>query len=249
MDEVQEPINSGHWLWLSMVECIYFLIYVLSKILWSWEKSLSGDFYRSRRFEHPWMWTFFLMLLSVCVWVSLAPQQLDTLYFYSVFKFVSIISRCPMNMNIKKLGPIKHNCDLLENSSTILIVSKIWDHVLKQTFVGNVLRDVTIRPVTSSLIGPNILFSTLFWNTLSLCSSFNVRDQVSHPYKTAGKSIVFLCSNFYDFGLQTKRNKVLDWTVAKFLATIHLIFLLLFSLPLRPTFTLHEVIGKELPTE
>jgi hypothetical protein len=43
--------------------------------------------------------------------------------------------------------------------------------------------------VTSSLFGPNILLSTLFSNTLSLCSSLNVRDQVSHPYKTTGKII------------------------------------------------------------
>jgi hypothetical protein len=32
--------------------------------------------------------------------------------------------------------------------------------------------------VTSSLFRPNILLSTLFWTTLSLCSSLNVRDQV-----------------------------------------------------------------------
>jgi hypothetical protein len=38
-------------------------------------------------------------------------------------------------------------------------------------------------PVPSSLLGPNILLSTLFSNTLSLCSSLSVRDQVSHPYK------------------------------------------------------------------
>jgi hypothetical protein len=38
-------------------------------------------------------------------------------------------------------------------------------------------------PVTSSFLGPNILLSTLFSNTLSLCSSLNVRDQVSHPTK------------------------------------------------------------------
>jgi hypothetical protein len=44
--------------------------------------------------------------------------------------------------------------------------------------------------VTSSLLGPNILLSTLFSNTLSVCSSFNVRDQVSHPYRTTGKIIV-----------------------------------------------------------
>jgi hypothetical protein len=41
-------------------------------------------------------------------------------------------------------------------------------------------------PVTSSLFGPIILLRTPFSNTLSLCSSLNVRDQVSHPYKTTG---------------------------------------------------------------
>src|SRR5215470_7812922 len=45
-------------------------------------------------------------------------------------------------------------------------------------------------PVASSLLGPNILHSTLFSNTLSLCSSLSVRDQVSHPYKTTGKTTV-----------------------------------------------------------
>jgi len=40
-------------------------------------------------------------------------------------------------------------------------------------------------PVTSSLLGRNILLNTLFSNTLSLCSSL-VSDQVSHPYKTWG---------------------------------------------------------------
>jgi len=37
-------------------------------------------------------------------------------------------------------------------------------------------------PVTSSLLGPNTLLNTLFSNTLSLRSSLNVSDQVSHPH-------------------------------------------------------------------
>jgi hypothetical protein len=45
-------------------------------------------------------------------------------------------------------------------------------------------------PVTSSLFGPNILRRTLFSNTLSLCYSLNVRNQVSHPYKTTGRIMV-----------------------------------------------------------
>src|SRR5215470_5328002 len=45
-------------------------------------------------------------------------------------------------------------------------------------------------PVASALLDPNILLSTLFSNTLGLCSSLSVRDQVSHPYKTTGKTTV-----------------------------------------------------------
>jgi hypothetical protein len=45
-------------------------------------------------------------------------------------------------------------------------------------------------PVTSSLFGSDIVLSILFSNILNLCSSLNVGDQVSHPYKTKGKFIV-----------------------------------------------------------
>ena len=38
--------------------------------------------------------------------------------------------------------------------------------------------------VTLSLLNINILLSTLFSNALSLLSSVNASDQVSHPYKT-----------------------------------------------------------------
>jgi hypothetical protein len=37
----------------------------------------------------------------------------------------------------------------------------------------------------SSFLGPNILLCTLFSNTLSLCYSLNVRDQVSHSFRTS----------------------------------------------------------------
>ena len=42
-------------------------------------------------------------------------------------------------------------------------------------------------PVTSSLLGSNILLNTMFSNTLSFLSSRNVNDQVSHPYKQQAK--------------------------------------------------------------
>jgi hypothetical protein len=44
------------------------------------------------------------------------------------------------------------------------------------------------------LLGPNILLSTLFSNTLS------VSDQDSYPYQTTGKIIFLHILNLYIFG-------------------------------------------------
>jgi hypothetical protein len=45
-------------------------------------------------------------------------------------------------------------------------------------------------PVISSLLGPNIILSTLILNTLSLCSYLAVWDQVPQPNRTKGKIIL-----------------------------------------------------------
>jgi hypothetical protein len=39
-------------------------------------------------------------------------------------------------------------------------------------------------------LGPNIILSTLFPNTLRLCSSLNVRDEVLHQSQTTGETVI-----------------------------------------------------------
>jgi hypothetical protein len=56
----------------------------------------------------------------------------------------------------------------------------------------------------------NILLRTLFSNTLSLCSSFNVRTQVSHPYKTTGRIVVLYILTF--IFLDSRREDKRLWT-------------------------------------
>ena len=58
--------------------------------------------------------------------------------------------------------------------------------------------------VTWSLLGPNILLSSLFSNNLSLRPSLNVSDQVSHAYKTTGKIIVVCILIFMFLNLKSE---------------------------------------------
>jgi hypothetical protein len=73
---------------------------------------------------------------------------------------------------------------ILIDLTTLILLGAEWK------LLSVSLRNFLHPPVTSSLFGQNILFSTLFWNTLSLCSSHNVRGQVSQPYRTTDKIIV-----------------------------------------------------------
>ena len=61
-------------------------------------------------------------------------------------------------------------------------------------------------PVTSSLLGPDVLPSTLFLKTLTLHFSLSVSDHVSNSYTTTGKvmNIYILMFKFLDGEAKTK---------------------------------------------
>jgi hypothetical protein len=56
-------------------------------------------------------------------------------------------------------------------------------------------------------LSPKYFLSNLSSNTLSLCSSVNVRDQVSRPYKTTGKIILLYILIFIFFWIANCKTK------------------------------------------
>ena len=67
-------------------------------------------------------------------------------------------------------------------------------------------------PVTSSLLGPNILLSTLFSNTQPALLSQFERTSFTPIYNMQNYCSVYL--NLYIFGSQTGRQKILHWIIA-----------------------------------
>jgi tellurite resistance protein TehA-like permease len=65
-------------------------------------------------------------------------------------------------------------------------------------------------PIASSFLGQNIILSTLFLNILNLYSSLNVKNQVSHPYRTAG--IIMLLYILTFMFLDSRREDRKLWT-------------------------------------
>jgi hypothetical protein len=93
-------------------------------------------------------------------------------------------------------------------NQVLLIIPRVWISLFLRTYVPRVLPttllltwstgerhspwSVSLRsfphsPLTSFVLGPSIFVSTLFSNTLSLCSSIYVVNQVSNSHKTIGK--------------------------------------------------------------
>jgi len=139
---------------------------------------------------HPTSWRFILIIsshLHLGLPSGLFPPGFPTKTLYTPV-FYPILVTCPVHLIIL--------------------------HFIAQTMLGAEYRSLSSSlcsllhsPVTSSLLGPNILLNTLFSNTLSPHSSLSVGDQVSHPHKTTGTIILpyILIFKFLDSKLEDKR--------------------------------------------
>jgi len=76
------------------------------------------------------------------------------------------------------LSPIRATCP-----ARFILLEFIIRTILGEEYrsLSSLLDSFFHSPVTSSLLGPNILLNILFSNTLGLRSSLNVSDQVSRP--------------------------------------------------------------------
>ena len=63
-----------------------------------------------------------------------------------------------------------------------------------------------------SLLAQNIFLSTLFSNTLNLCTSLKVRDQVSQTYDWLYNCFIFI--NFQFLGMQAGQLNFLKWIIS-----------------------------------
>jgi hypothetical protein len=84
-------------------------------------------------------------------------------------------------------SPIRSTCP-----AYLILLDFITRTILGEEYksFSSSLCSLLYSPVTSSLLGPNILLNTMFSNTLSFLSSRNFSDQVSHPQKTTDEIIV-----------------------------------------------------------
>ena len=130
--------------------------------------------------------------------ISCFPSHLLKFYFNTTLPSKLISSKWPHFLKFSHQNPIchsplPHTCYMSRPYILLYSITRIVFGA-EQRSLSSSLYGILHPPVTISLFGQNILHSTLLSDTLGLCSSLNVTDQDSHPYKTTGNITVLSIS-------------------------------------------------------
>jgi hypothetical protein len=134
-------------------------------------------------------WRFIIMFTKAIHWslscarsIQFIPTHLRSILILSTHLCLGLpsglfLSGCPTNILYAFLfSPHSHYMLCPSNPSWLDHSNYTW-----YKFWSSWLCSFLQPPVTSSFFDPDILLSILYSNTLSICSSLNVRDQVPHP--------------------------------------------------------------------
>ena len=134
----------------------------------------------------------FVYILSQIILVHATPSHFLNIHFNIILPSITLVFEVVSFPRVFPPKPCWHLSYLLlcATCPAHLILLDLITWIIfgvKYGLWNSALCRLLHSPVTTSFLGPNILLSTLFSNTLSLHSSRNLRVQISHPYKTTGK--------------------------------------------------------------
>jgi len=99
--------------------------------------------------------------------------------------------KCTLSLVFPQLNPLCNSPVTRATCPTHLILLGLFPRIFDEEYRSLSSCSFRHSHLISHLLNPHILLSSPFSDTLSLRSSLNVSDQVSHPYKTTGK-LIFL---------------------------------------------------------
>jgi len=113
-------------------------------------------------------------------------------YFNVILTYTLVYSKWSLSLRFSQQHHVCISPLPCTGTSSAHFLGLITRKALGQEYrlLSSYLFSFTHSHVTSPPLGPNILLSTLFSKPLSLRSSLNVSDHVSHTYKTRGKIII-----------------------------------------------------------